>query len=484
MRLSYFYLILALTIVDTILLIVAMRNSAKKAVRSFAYVMLLLIVAHVFYGTSLLIPESELKYTIHELKFLGVAFFSLAFYSMYMDLFDKREMLKRKYKLLLSIIPACSVLAAATNNFHHLFRTRLYTVENRYGSFIGVQSGPLFWVYITYSYLLYIFVIGYVVRLFIKTPRIYRMKLGIMVFAAIATLIINFISISNLLFEDFGDATLISFTIAAIIQFYGLVMYKPVRMIRAARDMAVNEIKDPLIIFDYREVFLDANSAAREIFSFSEEESLSGFLSRTGLPDADSGQEFQRGEHWYTIQLKKIYDGDGVYAASAILLSDISEFKHRAKELEHLAIHDYLTGIANRHAYIRELMRITDQDLPVTLVRMNISGMKLINNMYGNEAGDNVIRKVAGELSVIRDSAFCARIEGDEFALILRCTTEADAQAVMKELAEKLPGVTLISGMAVKQSNMDNINIVNKTSMDHLYMNKLISHSGSLHGKE
>lgn len=484
MKLSYFYLILALTIVDVILLIVSLRNRQKKAVRSFAVVVFLLIIAHVFYGASLLIPPSDLKYRVHELKFLGVAFFSTSFYVMYMDLFDKKKMLQRKYILLLSIAPSISVLLAVTNGYHHLFRTRLYTVENQYGSFIGVQSGPLFLVYILYSYSLYIFVIGIVIRLFLKTPRVYRMQLGIMVFAAIATLVVNFISISNFLFEDFGDATLISFTFAAIVQFYGLVLHKPVRMIRVARDMAVNEIKEPLIVFDYTNLFLDANRAARDIFNFEEDEPLDGFFARTALPNTDTAEPFKRDDSWYTLRQKQIFDEDGVFTATAILLSDISELKHREQELEDLAIHDYLTGIANRHAYVKELMKVSDQDLPVTLVRFNIRGMGLLNSLYGNEAGDIVIKRVAEALSSLRNNSFCARIEGDEFALMLRNTAEAEARAVIRELDAKLTGITLISGLAVKQSNMDNINIINKISMDNMIMNRLMAHSGQLRREE
>lgn len=478
MKLSYFYLILSLTVVDIILLAFSIRRRDKKAVKSFCGVITLLIIAHVFYGASLIIQQPEVKFFVHELKFAGVAFFSVFFYSMYMDLFDMHKMLTRKRKTLLSIIPAITVILAVTNNYHHLFRKRLYVVENDYGSFIGVESGPLFFAYILYTYSLFIFVIGVIIKAYFKTPKIYRMQIGIMVSAAVVTLIVNFISISNLLFEDFGDATLISFTIAAVIQFYGLVLYKPIGMIRMTRDMAVNEIRDPLITFDYENLFLDANTAARSIFIFAEGESLPDFLERNDLPDTE--KSFKRGSTWYTIKQKTIYDSEGRSIVSTLLLRDITEMIRREHELENLASHDYLTGIANRHAYQQELRKITEKDLPVAIIRFNIGGMNSINNRFGNEAGDGIIKQVAAVISTISDKGFCARIGGDEFTLLLRNTTEADAHAVIKEIDENLPGITLASGLAVKQSNMDNINIINKLSMDNMHMNKLLANSGRL----
>lgn len=481
MKYSYFILICVLTAIDIILLIFSLKHRDKKAVNGFIFVVMLVIIAHVFYGTSLIIAQPDIKFMVHELKFLGVAFFSLSFYTMYMRLFDYTNMLRKRNIALLSIIPTISVLLAVTNNYHHLFRERLYVVDNAYGSFIGVLSGPLFWPYLVYSYTVFISVLCIAMKAYLKTPKIYRMQLGIMVFAAIATLLINFISISNLLFEDFGDATLISYTFAAVIQFYGLVVYKPAKMIRMARGLAVNEIKDSLIAFDYNDIFLDANIAAYSLFELKSGGSRKDFLqNQLGLPEMDSDiveNTFERGNLWYTVKMKKIYDEDGALAVSVILVSDITEMKQREHELENTANFDRLTGIANRHSYLRELRRLSDDDLPISIVHFNISGIKAINRSRGIEAGDAVIKQVASVLADAKDSGFCARIGGDEFVLLLKSTSHDDALSVIKEVENCLVDVQLVSGLAVKQSNLDNVNIIDKLSMDNMYMNKHINHS-------
>lgn len=488
MKYSYFTLICALTVIDMILLLVSLKYRDKKAVKSFIFVVMLVIIAHAFYGSSLIITQPNIKFVVHEMKFLGVAFFSLSFYIMYMRLFDYNNMLRKRNIALLSIIPAISVLLAVTNNYHHLFRERLYVVDNAYGSFVGVQSGLLFWPYLIYSYTVFISVLCIAMKAYLKTPKIYRMQLGIMVFAAITTLIINFISISNLLFEDFGDATLISYTFAAVIQFYGLVMYKPAKMIRMARRLAVNEIKDPLIAFDYNDIFLDANIAAGSLFDLKPHVSRKEFLfNQLGLPDMESDiseNTFERGNSWYTVKMKKIYDEDSALAVSVISVSDITEMKQRERELENTANFDHLTGIANRHSYLHELRRLRDDDLPVSIVHFNINGIKAINRSRGNEAGDAVIKQVASVLANVSDSGFCARIGGDELVLLLKNTTYDDALSVIKKVENSLEDVHLVSGLAVKQSNLDNVNIIDKLSMDNMYMNKHIKHSREMKREE
>lgn len=481
LKYSYFLLICVLTAVDVILLLVCLKHRRKKAVNSFIAVMLLIIIAHVFYGASLVISQPEIKFMVHEMKFIGVVYFSVAFFIMYMQFFDKRNMLRKRNIILLSIVPTISLILALTNNYHHLFRERLYLVENDYGSFVGVQSGLLFWPYIIYSYSIYVFVICIVIRTYLKTPKIYRLQLGIMVAAAISTLLINFVSVSGIFFEDFGDATLISFTFAAIIQFYGLVLYKPAGMIKMARGLAVNEIKDPLIAFDYNNRFLDANIAAYSLFNLDAGFTREMFLTdQLGLSELDSDMNegtVERGGSLYNFKVRKVYDEDGVFAVTVVSVSDITEMMQREHELESIANYDYLTGIANRHSYQNELKRLRDDDLPVAVVHFNISGMKAINRMHGNEAGDAVIKRVASVLADAGSSGFCARLGGDEFALLLRRTAKDAALAAIAEIENNLTDIRLVSGLAVKNSNLDNINIIDKLSMDNMYMNKHIKQS-------
>ncbi len=106
-----------------------------------------------------------------------------------------------------------------------------------------------------------------------------------------------------------------------------------------------------------------------------------------------------------------------------------------------LAITDELTGIYNRRAFQkvldRELRRSKRYQKPLSLIMLDVDGFKAINDTYGHEAGDSVLKVLAAQLqSSIRDIDFLARYGGDEFAVILP-ETRADEAAILAERLKK-----------------------------------------------
>jgi diguanylate cyclase (GGDEF)-like protein len=96
----------------------------------------------------------------------------------------------------------------------------------------------------------------------------------------------------------------------------------------------------------------------------------------------------------------------------------------KTDELEYLAIHDPLTGLPNRSLVLDRaeqiLARARRLDVPVTALFMDIDGFKLINDRYGHQAGDEVLRTVGARLqAVLRDSDTVGRLGGDEFVMLV-----------------------------------------------------------------
>jgi diguanylate cyclase (GGDEF)-like protein len=96
-----------------------------------------------------------------------------------------------------------------------------------------------------------------------------------------------------------------------------------------------------------------------------------------------------------------------------------------------MAIHDDLTGFYNRH----HLMDIIDSEnnrsvrtgSVFSLVMMDIDKFKSINDTYGHQTGDQVLRTLAAIIrSMLRKTDFCGRYGGEEFLIVL---TQTDLQA-------------------------------------------------------
>ncbi len=107
-----------------------------------------------------------------------------------------------------------------------------------------------------------------------------------------------------------------------------------------------------------------------------------------------------------------------------LLCNDIRQLKEQEELLRHQALHDSLTGLPNRSLFAEHLERglaRSQRSLQrLAVVYADLDGFKQVNDRYGHDAGDLLLRQVAERLQqLIRRSDTVARMGGDEFALIL-----------------------------------------------------------------
>jgi diguanylate cyclase (GGDEF)-like protein/PAS domain S-box-containing protein len=113
--------------------------------------------------------------------------------------------------------------------------------------------------------------------------------------------------------------------------------------------------------------------------------------------------------------------GSGI---KTVLYTDVSELKHRERKIQHLALHDALTGLPNRvlfrdrieEALIQNAKRGTNS----AIFCIDLDHFKNINDTLGHPAGDRLLTVIGERLNMcIRESDTAARLGGDEFAVIL-----------------------------------------------------------------
>ncbi len=108
-------------------------------------------------------------------------------------------------------------------------------------------------------------------------------------------------------------------------------------------------------------------------------------------------------------------------------------------QLEHLAMTDDLTDLANRRAFFREgadeIRRSQRYRMPLSLIMLDIDRFKEVNDTFGHDAGDAMLRRIAKILKAnIRQVDLTARLGGEEFGILLPNTKNADAVFLAERL--------------------------------------------------
>lgn len=109
----------------------------------------------------------------------------------------------------------------------------------------------------------------------------------------------------------------------------------------------------------------------------------------------------------------------------------------RASEQQYRAEHDALTGIFNRGAFERITKSMKSNPHPLAFALMDIDNFKGVNDTYGHDVGDEVLKIVADILTRhFRDSDAAFRFGGDEFALLLTNFKEGQEEFIVKKFEE------------------------------------------------
>lgn len=119
--------------------------------------------------------------------------------------------------------------------------------------------------------------------------------------------------------------------------------------------------------------------------------------------------------------------------------SDITDEVAAHAQIQHLSMHDALTGLPNRNKlarYLEDALALKEQSTALTLLMIDLDNFKPINDSLGHPAGDAVLLEVAIRLrECTRDIDLVARLGGDEFVLVLH---GMDSHAEIDRFCERL----------------------------------------------
>ena len=125
----------------------------------------------------------------------------------------------------------------------------------------------------------------------------------------------------------------------------------------------------------------------------------------------------------------------GAAITGAVIGARLARSRRALHAVAHQLIHDPLTGLPNRRAFLDQLGVALRRGTPVAVAMLDLDRFKAVNDRYGHHAGDQVLCQVADRLRALTEPVrLAARLQGDEF-LLLTDAGRAGADAAWRAVA-------------------------------------------------
>jgi diguanylate cyclase (GGDEF)-like protein len=182
-----------------------------------------------------------------------------------------------------------------------------------------------------------------------------------------------------------------------------------------------------------------------------------------------------RGGRWFSSRAVAL--GSGI----AVAFEDITGRKRAESRANYLLAHDDLTGLYNRHGFLGQIDRLieeTQNGSDRTLLLVDVDHFKAINDSFGHRIGDGLLRAISARLlSLLRRSDVVARLDGDEFAVLLgpKESKPGEAATVANMVVDALTMPFLIEGNTIMVGASVGIAFMPK---DGTCLSDLLKHAG------
>lgn len=477
-------------------------GAAWLVVQNIAIVWWLLCYAIPF-PADFLLSHGGSAYFRFSLIFFGVVFVTPTFLAVALEFTGKLKRPKYQVALLLSIEPVLVWLAIWNPGTESLF----------FGEWRGrpddgyFKGGIVFWAHTLYSYALAIAALSVLLRQMIRESSVYRKQLQLLLLSAVPPTLANLASLAGLSPVNV-DYSPLGFALASVMIAYALFRHGLLDLVPIARNTVVENMTDAVIVLDNRGRIMDANPAASGMLAITPamigsrmHDVFSEWRELSSLNQEDDGRAanlLHDGRH-LDVRMSAIYSHKRTLDGRLLILRDVTEMVHASNALSQAneqlreqlvkiermqvllheqALRDSLTGLFNRR-YLDEMLerefgQAKRTNGSVTLAMLDIDHFKIVNDTYGHQAGDEVLKELGKILAgTSRSSDIACRYGGEEFIVVLKDTSIAVARQRVEEWRKRFhatrfdfqrtsAGFTFSAGIASFPDNaMDRDSLIN-----------------------
>jgi len=387
--------------------------------------------------------QARIAYSLEGLWIAWMLAFILQYSAKFIGVLKKNKPI---HYLIISLLVVESLLAIK----NILMPYSIDIVRHSFGgdTFFSVNPLPPHYFHYLLCYGLVLTIIIFFCYAYKKMSRVYWQKYDTLVKAFFSAFIINTCSLMMRLYVD------ISVLIYGIIAYHIFwVHFSPSRFMSEIKSLLIDSHTNGILVFDNKDLLVLYNKKSAGLFSLTED-----MLEKTGFDEfvsqnavlplirrnTDGGYYYsieKDGErHFYYVDYSRIIDEKGLFVGSYLIFHDETIQRKLIGQQHFLIENDHLTGIPNRKSFAIETQALlhSNPDIDFVFIQFDIDNFRIINQLFGNKAGNALLQSVANFLKeYVRDGTY-ARLEADHFAI---CVPETNIK-----LEELLDGIAKCVG--------------------------------------
>lgn len=359
--------------------------------------------------------------------------------------------------LILLALEPVTMLALVWLDIQFMF-DKIDVVQGSSFTVLDIQRGIGFWINTFYSYaiiLLSLIVLGIGS---LRANRFFRRQYLIILIASVIPFAASIFSQAN--YRELADLDLapISFAVMSILYTYSIFHHQFLDLLPAARGRLIESMSDGVVVVDEKGRIVDINPAMKSFLNEEPAELIGRSISEVLNPWSHKVDQLLDGfetrteitvpgkpSRYLDLRITPLYNDRQVLTGRLIVFRDVTDLKevenHLRRAMDRLqtqlieigtlqsqlreqAIRDALTNVFNRR-YLeetleRELARAERESYPLCLIMMDLDYFKVVNDTYGHEAGDVVLKVLAETVTrQSRHGDFVCRYGGEEFVLVM-----------------------------------------------------------------
>ena len=383
-----------------------------------------------FYAMTILDINDTVALASYGLYFWCSDFLLILFF-IYINDFTQETFVNKRGGLILGILIAIDGILCGINVYNQMLFSVVLSGDKAEGYYYKVTSRT--WLYSYHKLFVYMFAVMTFLLLayeIYKAARIYVKQYYSILYCFLLMIATNVVyEVLNLEF----DYSVLFYGITAAGIYYITFQYVPKGLVEKTLVMVVQNFTDGVVCMDIKGRCIYANVYARQVFHVDKDTRVIENYYRSWKGDRKPEEieecswqgetEINGKQNFFAARYRGIWDEDNRFIGCYYVLHDETEHRKKLEEERYRSNYDSLTGLFNREHFYEtvEQQIVANPNVKYSILCADIQNFKIINDVFGIERGDAVLRSLANMFrNLATGDTVLARLSADRFAVCVR----------------------------------------------------------------